>query len=95
MSDAAAPLTLGDMVVGLVAELQERVELTGEARRVVLLAVALAANNGRLVGAREVLDLAAAQGVTLELGDDPVGRDAPTTLSQALGDTRARTDPAD
>lgn len=95
MSDAAAPLTLGDMVVGLVAELQERVELTGEARRVVLLAVALAANNGRLIGAREVLDLAAAQGVTLELGDDPVGRDAPATLSQALGDTRARTDPAD
>jgi hypothetical protein len=87
MSDESRPLTLGDMVVGLVAELQERVELTGEARRVVLLTVALAANNGRLLGLDEALTRAREQGVDLDLGLSRAEKEAPATLAQTLGGT--------
>lgn len=83
MSEQQRPPTLGDMVVGLIAELQERVELTGEARRIVLLAVALAANNGRLIGIEELRAEARAQGV--ELPAPAAEPDAPVTLTQALG----------
>jgi hypothetical protein len=82
MSEDREEVALGDMVVSLIAELQERVELTGEARRIVLLAVALAANNGRLIGLREVIAQAAEQGIDLGL---PAAPDAPATLAQALG----------
>lgn len=82
MTEPPHPLTLGDMVVSLVAELQERVELTGEARRVVLLAVALAANNGRLIGMAELQAIAAGQGIDLQV---PGEIEAPSTLAQALG----------
>ncbi|MCW3038103.1 MAG: hypothetical protein JWM31_8 [Solirubrobacterales bacterium] len=83
MSEHAGRLSLGDMVVGLIAELQERVQLEGEARRIVLMAVALAANNGRLIGMDEVLAQAAEQGLSVEVAADAV--DAPATLTQALG----------
>ncbi len=86
MSEDPTPLTLGDMVVGLVAELQERVELTGEARRVVLLAVALAANNGRLLGMAELRERAVEAGIGLALPTTATEEDAPATLAQALGE---------
>jgi hypothetical protein len=86
MSEARDPQTLGDMLVGLIAELQERVELTGEARRVVLLAVALAANNGRSFGLNEAYEQLAAHGIDPEDVRPPGGVDAPATLAQALGD---------
>ena len=76
----------GDMLVGLIAELQERVELTGEARRVVLLALALAANNGRGFGLNEAYAGLAAHGVDVEDVRPPGGAEAPATLAQALGE---------
>lgn len=86
MSEDHSPLTLGDMVVGLAAELQERVELDGEARRIVLMAVALAANNGRLIGMNEILAQAIEQGIELDIARTPAEEDAPATLAQALGE---------
>ncbi len=79
-------LTLGDMLVGLIAELQERVELTGEARRVVLLAVALAANNGRGIGLNEAYAQLAEHGIDPDTVRPAGSVEAPATLAQALGD---------
>jgi hypothetical protein len=86
MSEDHGPITLGDMVVGLVAELQERVELEGEARRIILLTVALAANNGRLIGMNELVAQAREQGIELDVSSTPIEQDAPATLAQALGE---------
>jgi hypothetical protein len=85
MSSDRDDLTLGDMLVGLIAELQERVELTGEARRIVLLAVALAANNGRGIGLNEAYARLAAQGIDPDTVRPAGSVEAPATLAQALG----------
>lgn len=84
MSDQNDP-GLGTMLLGLIAELQERVQLEGEAKRVVLLTIALAANNGRLLGMGEVLARARELGVDVELERSTPDLEAPATLAQALG----------
>jgi hypothetical protein len=76
---------LGDMLLGLIAELQERVQLEGEAKRIVLLTVALAANNGRLIGMQEVLARASELGIDVPLDRSAPDLEAPATLTQALG----------
>jgi hypothetical protein len=84
MGEDLSNLALGDMIVALGEELEQRVSL-GADRQVVLVALAVAANNGRMIGATEIVAQAVQQGVDLDLrlADGP---QAPSTLSDALGE---------
>lgn len=73
---------LGDMLVALSDELEERVSL-GADRRVVMIALAVAANNGRMIGATEVVAQAVQQGIDLKVRLTE-GNQAPSTLADAL-----------
>jgi hypothetical protein len=85
MSEDLSWLSLGDQVAALAAELEERVSLDPETRRVVLTALAVAANNGRVIGANEVIAQAVQTGTDLRL-HLVAGEPAPSTLAEALGD---------
>jgi hypothetical protein len=51
----------------------------------VLIAVTLAANNGRIIGANEMTAQAVRQGIDLNVRLEP-GEQAPATLAEALGE---------
>jgi hypothetical protein len=76
---------LGDMLVALSEELDQRLSLDPETRRIVLIALTLAANNGRLIGANEMIAQAVQTGFDLTVRLEP-GEQAPATLAEALGE---------
>jgi hypothetical protein len=89
LSEDLSHQPLGDMLDGLIEELDERVSLDPETRRIVLIAVVLAANNGRIIGANEVIAQAIQQGIDFNIQRAP-GEQAPSTLAQALGEADGR-----
>lgn len=76
---------MGDMLMSILAELEERVSYDQETQKLVRLTVALAANNARVIGANEMAAQLIQQGVDLQLNLKP-GEQAPATLASALGD---------
>ena len=55
MNEELSHQQLGDMIVASSEELDQRVSLDRDTRRIVLIAVALAANNRRIIGAKELI----------------------------------------
>jgi hypothetical protein len=76
---------LGDAVEALIGELDARVNLDPEDRRVVLTALIVAANNGRVIGMREAAAQAEQQGRPLPI-NLTADEQAPSTLREALGE---------
>jgi hypothetical protein len=72
------------LIVSLSDEFEQRVSL-GADRQVVLVALALAANNGRMIGATEIVAQVVQQGVDLKIRLAE-GTQAPSTLADALGE---------
>jgi hypothetical protein len=85
MGEDHSHAALGDMIAGLVEELDQRVSLDPDTRQIVLIAVAPAANNGRVIGADEMIAQAIEMGIDLSVRLVP-GDQAPATLAEALGD---------
>ncbi|QEC46334.1 hypothetical protein FSW04_01235 [Baekduia soli] len=83
MSDDLSHEALSDMVAALSAEVEDRVSLDPTQRRVVLTALVIAANNGHMTGATEMIAQAVQGGVDLEIDLDE-GAQAPATLRDAL-----------
>jgi hypothetical protein len=76
--------TLADMLVALVEELEQRVSLWPKQRNVVVTALAVAANNGRVIGMNEAIAQALQNGVDLRVNLEE-REQAPATLAEALG----------
>jgi hypothetical protein len=76
--------TVADMLVALVEELEQRVSLWPRQRNVVVTALAIAANNGRVIGMNEAIAQAVQDGIDLGVNLTE-GEQVPATLAEALG----------
>ena len=83
MSGDLSHEALGDMLVALVVELDQRLSLKPRQRNVVITALAIAANNGRVIGMSEIVAQAVRNGIDLRV-DLKQGESAPATLAEAL-----------
>lgn len=79
-------MPLGDMVESVLKEVYDRTTLSADDSRIVMAALAVAANNGRMTGMAETIAQLEQQGISVPISVDEDGGAAPRTVAGALGE---------